>query len=233
MKKTLLTLLATASILIANDALITELRALSIIQDNQINILKVKDEGSIYLVKGEPTNPPPGQPKNPFDFYVTKDKKILIMGNAIYTDTKEKVSFPIDKNILTGKEAFSYGTGSKVLYAFTDPECPYCKDFERKMETLKDKYTFKIFLYPLPFHTQAIPMSKWILNGKDANQMGQRLVAIANGSTEYKNLILSADEEKQLTQTIEQQKSVARDAQIRATPTILDSNFKTVNWQAL
>jgi thiol:disulfide interchange protein DsbC len=155
------------------------------------------------------------------------------MGNALYTDTKEKVSFPIDKNILIGKEAFSYGTGNKILYAFTDPECPYCKDFERMMETLKDKYTFKIFLYPLPFHTQAIPMSKWILNAKDANQMGQRLVAIANGSLEYKNMVLSADEEKQLTQIIEQQKSVAREAEIRATPTVLDSNFNKVNWQAL
>lgn len=233
MKKTLLSLLVTVSMLTANDTIISELSALTIIKENQIKILKVKDEGNIYLIKGEPTNPPPGQPKSPFDFYVTKDKKIIIMGSAIYTETIEKVSFPIDKNILIGKEAFSYGTGSKVLYAFTDPECPYCKDFERKMETLKDKYTFKIFLYPLPFHTQAIAMSKWILKGKDANQMGQRLVAIANGSVEYKNLKLSADEEKQLTQTIEKQKSVAQEAEIRATPTVLDSNFNKVNWQGL
>lgn len=233
MKKTLLVILGTVSILMSNDTIINELSALNIIKANQINILKVKDEGNIYLVKGEPTFVAPGQSKSSFDFYVTKDKKIIIMGNAIYSDTNEKVSFPMDKNILIGKEAFSYGTGNQVVYAFTDPECPYCKKFERIMATLKDKYTFKIFLYPLPFHTEAIPMSKWILNGKDANEMGERLISLANNSEEYKKLVLSMDEEKHLMETIEKQKAIAKEAEIRATPTVLDSNFNKVNWQAL
>jgi thiol:disulfide interchange protein DsbC len=233
MKKTLLAIFATASILIANDTIISELSALNIIQENQINILKVKDEGNIYLVKGQPTHPAPGQPTAPFDFYVTKDKKIIIMGNAIYSDTKVKVSFPMDKSILQGKEAFSYGTGSQVLYAFTDPECPYCKKFENIMASLKEKYTFKVYLFPLAFHTQAIPMCKWILMGKDANQRGERLISIANGSEEYKKLVLSADEDKQLMEIIDKQKVIAQEAEIRATPTVLDSNFNQVNWQAL
>lgn len=233
MKKTLLAILGTVSILMADDTIISELSALSIIQENQINILKVKDEGNVYLVKGEPTHVAPGQPKVPLDFYITKDKKILIMGNAIYTETKHKVSFPIDKNILIGKEAFSYGTGSKVLYAFTDPECPFCKQFEKTMATLKDKYTFKIYLFPLPFHANAIPMSKWVLNAKDSNEMGQRLIALANGSEEYKKLVLSASEEQRLMDIINKQKAIAQEAEIRATPTVLDSDLKAVNWQAL
>jgi thiol:disulfide interchange protein DsbC len=233
MKKTLIAILATATILMANDALITELSTLSIIQENQINILKVKDEGNIYLVKGEPTRVAVGQPKIPFDFYVTKDKKIIIMGNAIYTDTKERVSFPIDKNILVGKEAFSYGKGPQVLYVFTDPECPYCKTFEKIMATLKEKYTFKIYLFPLPFHAQAIPMSKWILKGKDGNEMGERLIALANGSEEYKKLVLSANEEERFMEIINKQKEISQEAEVRATPTVLDSNFNKVNWQAL
>lgn len=233
MKKTLLALFGTVSMLMAGDTLINELSALNIIQENQITILKVKDEGNVYLVKGEPTHAAPGQPISPFDFYVTKDKKILIMGNAIYTDTKNKVSFPIDKNILIGKEAFSYGTGSKVVYAFTDPECPYCKQFEKTMATLKDKYTFKIYLFPLPFHASAIPMSKWVLNAKDSNEMGQRLIALANGSEEYKKLVLSASEEQRLMDIINKQKAIAQEAEIRATPTVLDSDLKAVNWQAL
>ncbi|HEX5670181.1 MAG TPA: thioredoxin fold domain-containing protein [Sulfuricurvum sp.] len=233
MKKALLAILGTASMLMANDAIIAELSSLNIIQDNQINILKIKDEGNVYLVKGEPMRPAPGQPKTPFDFYVTKDKKIIIMGNAIYTDSKERVSFPMDKNILIGKEAFSYGTGNQVLYAFTDPECPYCKKFEKTMATLKDKYTFKIYLFPLPFHTEAIPMSKWILKGKNANEMGERLIALANGSEEYKKLVLSADDEKELMNIIDKQKGIAQEAEIRATPTVLDSNFNKINWQGL
>lgn len=233
MKKTLIAWAGIASILMANDPLITELSSLSIIQESQIRVLKVKDEGDVYLIKGEPTKVAPGQFKQPFDFYVTKDKKILIAGNGTYTQTGERVSFPLDKNIIEGKEAFSYGTGSKTLYVFTDPECSYCKQFEKKMETLKDKYTFKIYLFPLPFHVEAIPMSKWILKGKDSNQMGERLIAVAKGSTEYKNFVLSPDEEKQLTAKIERQKNIAQEAEIRATPTVLDGELNKINWSTL
>jgi thiol:disulfide interchange protein DsbC len=233
MKKILIAMLALASTLIAEETTIAELNALSIIKESRINILKVQEEGNIYLVNGEPTQVPKGQPTKPFDFYITKDKKIIIMGNALYTDTKEKVGFPIEKSVFEGKEAFSYGTGSEVLYLFTDPECPYCKQFEMKMATLKKKYTFKIYLFPLPFHTEAIPMSKWILKGKDNNQMGERLIAIANGSTAYKNLVLSADEDKQLTAIINAQMGVAQEAEISGTPTVLDSDLSKVNWPTL
>lgn len=233
MKKTLIVLLGLASALIANDSVVGELNALSIVQENQITILKVKDEGNIYFIKGESARVPLGQPKKRIDFYVTKDKKILITGNGIYTDTNERVAFPMEKSSIEGREAFSYGSGSKVLYVFTDPQCPYCKQFEQKMAALKEQYTFKIYLFPLPFHADAIPMSKWMLNGKDGNQMGERLIALANGSTEYKNMVLSADEDKKLMGIINRQLGVAEAAEVRSTPTVLDSSLNKVNWQSL
>jgi thiol:disulfide interchange protein DsbC len=217
----------------AADPLIAELNALTIIKDSKINILKVQDEGDVYLVNGEPTLVAVGQQKKPFDFFITKDKKVLIMGNALYTDTKMRVAFPLDKSILEGKEAFSYGTGSDVMYVFIDPQCPYCKQFEKVMPSLKNKYTFKIYLFPLSFHADAIPMSKWILKGKDKNDMAERLIAIANGSEEYKTLVLNEEEEKQLMERINAQIEVAQDAEIRGTPTILDSSLSKVNWPSL
>ncbi|MFY9142722.1 thioredoxin fold domain-containing protein [Sulfuricurvum sp.] len=233
MKKLLIAILTTASALMAADPLITELNALSIIKDSKINILKVQDEGDVYLVNGEPSLVAIGQQKKPFDFFITKDKKIIIMGNALYTDSKMKVVFPLDKTILEGKEAFSYGTGGNVMYVFLDPQCPYCKQFEKVMPTLKNKYTFKIYLFPLSFHADAIPMSKWILKGKDKNDMAERLFALANGSDEYKTLVLSADEEKHLTELINAQIEIAKDAEIRGTPTVLDSELSKVNWPSL
>lgn len=233
MKKLLIAILTTASALMAADPLIAELNALSIIKDSKINILKVQDEGDVYLVNGEPSLVAIGQQKKPFDFFITKDKKIIIMGNALYTDSKMKVVFPLDKTILEGKEAFSYGTGGNVMYVFLDPQCPYCKQFEKVMPTLKNKYTFKIYLFPLSFHADAIPMSKWILKGKDKNDMAERLFALANGSDEYKTLVLSADEEKHLTELINAQIEIAKDAEIRGTPTVLDSELSKVNWPSL
>lgn len=233
MKKILIAILTAASALMAADPLIAELNALSIIKDSKINILKVQDEGDVYLVNGEPSLVAIGQQKKPFDFFITKDKKIIIMGSALYTDSKMRVVFPLDKNILEGKEAFSYGTGSDVMYVFIDPQCPYCKQFEKAMPALKSKYTFKIYLFPLSFHADAIPMSKWILKGKDKNDMAERLIAIANGSEEYKKLVLSAEEEKHLTELINAQIEIAQDAEIRGTPTVLDSKLNKVNWPSL
>jgi thiol:disulfide interchange protein DsbC len=217
----------------ANDPIIDDLNTLNIIKDNQIHLLKVQDLGDIYLINGEPTRVPEGQAKKPFNFFVTKDKKILIMGDAIYTGTKEKVSFPMEKSMIAGKEAFSYGIGKEVIYVFTDPQCPYCKEFEKVLPTLKDKYTFKIYLFPLPFHADAIPMSKWILKGTDGNQMGERLIAIANGSIEYKTLVLTPEEDKQLLQKITTLINVAEEAGVRGTPTVLDADLNKVNWPSL
>lgn len=233
MKKALIALIGAACILLANDPVLTQLSTLNIIKDNQITILKVQDEGNVYLIKGESAKVPPGQANKKIDFYITKDKKILLMGNGIYTDSGEKVGFPLDKSVLEGKEAFSYGSGSKVLYVFTDPQCPYCKKFEQLMATLKEKYTFKVYLFPLPFHAEAIPMCKWILKAKDGNQMGERLIALANDSQEYKKLVLSPAEDKQLMDIINHQLSITEAAEIRSTPTVMDANFNKINWQAL
>jgi len=233
MKKLLITLALFASALIAEDTIITELSALNIIKENKINILKVQDEGNIYLIRGEPTRVAEGQLKQPFDFYLTKDKKILILGDAVYTDTKAKVAFPVDKNAIKGKEAFSYGSGNEILYVFLDPECPYCKQFEKKMATLKNEYTFKIYLFPLPFHANAIPMSKWVLVAKDAAQKGERLIALANGSIEYKEMVLTPELSQQLDELIKTQIIIGQEAHINATPTVLDSDMNKVNWPAL
>ena len=234
MKKIMIALSLTVSAIFANEQeLIAELSNLRIVQESQMHVLKVKDEGNLYMIKAEPMWVPPGQQKKSITFYLTKDKKVLITGNAIYTETKEKVAFPLDKNIIEGKEAFSYGVGSKVLYVFTDPQCPYCKKFEQRMAKLGDKYTFKIFLYPLPMHAEAIPMSKWILAGKDQKVMGERLIALANDSTEYKNLVLTPELEQKLTTTINTQIAVTQEAEINSTPTVLDSNMNKVNWTEL
>jgi len=233
MKKILVAIVCIVSTLMANDPLIDDLNTLNIIKDNQIHLLKVQDLGNIYLINGEPTRVPEGQTKKPFNFFVTKDKKILIMGDAIYTGTKEKVSFPMEKSMIAGKEAFIYGTGKEVVYLFTDPQCPYCKEFEKVLPTLKDKYTFKVYLFPLPFHADAVPMSKWILKGTDGNQMGERLIAIANGSIEYKNLVLTPEEDKQLMQKITTLINVAEEAGVRGTPTVLDADLNKVNWPSL
>lgn len=76
-----------------------------------------------------------------------------------------------------------YGTGENVLYYFSDPDCPYCKQFENVLATEGSKLnvTVHTFLYPLEsIHPDAARKSDliwcannpakawddWMLNGK-------------------------------------------------------------------
>ncbi len=53
--------------------------------------------------------------------------------------------------------AFTYGNKGKVVYLFTDPECPFCQRLEPTLKKLADegKIQVKVILYPLPFHPHA------------------------------------------------------------------------------
>ena len=53
--------------------------------------------------------------------------------------------------------AFTYGNKGKVVYLFTDPECPFCQRLEPTLKKLADegKLQVKVILFPLPFHRHA------------------------------------------------------------------------------
>jgi len=64
----------------------------------------------------------------------------------------EKQVHELDKYV-----AFTYGTKGKVVYLFTDPECPFCQRLEPTLKKLADegKIQVKVILFPLPFHRYA------------------------------------------------------------------------------
>ncbi len=52
---------------------------------------------------------------------------------------------------------FTYGKKGKVVYLFTDPECPFCQRLEPTLKKLADEglIQIKVILFPLPFHPHA------------------------------------------------------------------------------
>jgi thiol:disulfide interchange protein DsbC len=64
----------------------------------------------------------------------------------------EKQVHELDKYV-----AFTYGHSGKVIYLFTDPECPFCHRIEPILKKLADegKIQIKVILFPLPFHAHA------------------------------------------------------------------------------
>jgi thiol:disulfide interchange protein DsbC len=90
-------------------------------------------------------------------FYTDADGNFLIQGNLIDTRAKrnlteertEKLS-AIDFNTLPIKDAFTIvrGNGKRKLAVFEDPNCGYCKRFERDLQNVSD-VTIYMFLYPI------------------------------------------------------------------------------------
>lgn len=89
--------------------------------------------------------------------YVDESGRYLIQGQLL--DLKEKknlsqaaleVARTIDVHDLPLSDAIKIvrGDGSRVLYAFVDPDCPFCKDFDTAIASMTN-YTAYLFLYPL------------------------------------------------------------------------------------
>ena len=90
-------------------------------------------------------------------FYTDGDGNYLIQGNLI--DTKQRRNLTeerVDKltavafDTLPLKDAFTIvrGNGKRKLAVFEDPNCGYCKRFERDLQKV-DNVTISMFLYPI------------------------------------------------------------------------------------
>lgn len=96
--------------------------------------------------------------------YTNAEGSILFAGQLLDTATKENLTrnrwnelnkvdvtkLPLDNAIKTVK-----GDGSRTLYLFSDPDCPFCQELEKELAEVTN-ITVYTFLYPLEdLHPQA------------------------------------------------------------------------------
>ena len=121
--------------------------------------------------------------------YTDENGNYLIEGQLIETKTRANLTeqriaklTAIDFKSLPLKDALVWkqGTGERKLVVFADPNCGYCKKFERDLQSVKD-VTVYTFLYPIlggdsPDKSKAIWCAKdntkawrdWMLKGSMA-----------------------------------------------------------------
>ena len=113
-------------------------------------------------------------------YYTDAQGNYLIQGNVI--DTKQRRNLTeerVDKltavkfDALPFKDAFTIvrGNGQRKLVVFEDPNCGYCKRFERDLQKV-DNVTIYMFLYPI-LGPDSIEKSKAIWCAKDKGQIWQ------------------------------------------------------------
>lgn len=170
-----------------------------------------------------------------FEVAIDKNGEYLFLTNKIInTKTQQSIEIPIDITPLKNKELFTYGKGKEVLYVFTDPECPYCKNFEKVWSKLKDKYTLKVFFFNLPFHKKADAMSYYILGGGSVNTSANRLIEIAKGNDKnWEAYEVTENDKAKFDEILKDSKNLGSSIGVRGTPAVFDISGKSVNWSEL
>ena len=113
-------------------------------------------------------------------FYTDAEGNFLIQGNLI--DTKAKRNLTEERteklnsvafDLLPLKDAFTIvrGNGKRKMAVFEDPNCGYCKRFERDMQKVND-VTVYMFLYPI-LSPDSTDKSKSIWCAKDKGKTWQ------------------------------------------------------------
>jgi thiol:disulfide interchange protein DsbC len=107
-------------------------------------------------------------------YYSDAEANFLIQGNLIDTKTRKNITeeridklTAIDFNSLPFKDAIKIvqGNGKRHIAVFEDPNCGYCKRFERDLQKV-DNLTVHLFLYPV-LGQDSIEKSKKIWCSKD------------------------------------------------------------------
>eukprot|EP01029_Cantina_marsupialis_P021476 TRINITY_DN51464_c0_g1_i2.p1 TRINITY_DN51464_c0_g1~~TRINITY_DN51464_c0_g1_i2.p1 ORF type:complete len:245 (-),score=41.32 TRINITY_DN51464_c0_g1_i2:167-901(-) len=207
---------------------LTEIEGLNLFQKAQIKVERGFDAGDVYLLNIKVR----GQAHK---IYLTKNKKFLIQGEMLDTNTGMPLQIPdipVDLKITQGKEALTFGSGSDEYVVFTDPECPYCKKFESYFDKIEDKVKFKIFFFPLPMHTNAKDISIYIMS-KDSNADKVAAIHTTKDTPAFKNRKYKDGEEKQLENKLNEQMEIATELGVRGTPTVFDKDGNKVSWAAI
>ncbi len=116
-------------------------------------------------------------------FYTDGEGNFLVQGNLIDTKarrnlTEERVEKlnAIEFSAIPVKDAFTIvrGNGKRKLVVFEDPNCGYCKRFERDLQKVTD-VTIHMFLYPI-LGADSTDKSKNIWCAKDRAKVWQDLM---------------------------------------------------------
>lgn len=116
--------------------------------------------------------------------FIDYGKKHLIQGMMVNLEKLEPVSthkqeFPqqkqptsVDVKSIPAQNAVIMGNpkGSKKLYVFTDPDCPYCRKGHaelKKLAKIAPDVAIYVMLYPLPMHPAAYDKSRTVFETKN------------------------------------------------------------------
>lgn len=158
--------------------------------------------------------------------YTNADAKLVMFGRIVDLKTQTDLTsarlqqisaidtkkLPLTQAIKTVK-----GNGSRVLYVFSDPDCPYCKQLEKTLADATD-VTIYTFLYPLEgLHPEAPEKAKQVWCSKNASKAWADLMVSAKQPSSTSNC----------KNPVEANIALAKDLNIQGTPFLIRADGVT------
>lgn len=108
--------------------------------------------------------------KNGEVIFVSDDLSTMINGDVIDLNNKQSITArlkaenqpKVDISLLHEKDAIKMGKGSRRIYVFSDPDCPYCKRLQHDLNQLENT---EVLIFPMPLvqlHPKAQEVSESI-----------------------------------------------------------------------
>lgn len=233
-KSTLLLATLTATTLMAAEVhkKTEDFSDMNFFKNKSITVVDSMKAGDLTLVSVK-VNTPQGQQK--ITVFVTKDRKSVIIGAGYDDKTGKQLLIPTKMNQFDKDAAITYGTGKKVLYVFSDPECPFCIKFEKEvLEHISlNEYTVHLYLFPLSFHKHSEAMSLYILSQKNNNDRIAALKGITNGLQYYASATYTENERTSLKAKLAKQQEIAATIGVSGTPAVYDVDGIPFDWATL
>ena len=195
-----------------------------------ISITKAYDHGLIYELSLEITTP---RGKQFTTAYVTKDKKVIVLGEALDANTGAAIKRPLDMKNIRENADIVYGEGKDEYIVFTDPECPYCVRFEKMWPTLSKKVKLYVYFMPLSNHRNATQMSYYVMNQKGQAAKAKAILDMADGDKSFERLSMTQKMNDTLGEKIKDNQALANQFGVRGTPAVYDTKGATINWSTL
>ena len=232
--KSLSTLLFLSSLLFAQNNFLSpkELQAFKsykALASKNLTILEGVDEGDTYFLKIQYQKL---TKKKILYAFVNKKSQRVSVGTRYEKDGSESV-FPKSPEAIEQIEEgvfFSFGTGKKEIYMVTDPDCIFCKRFEKATQgKLGKKYRVHVIYQVFSFHKKSPAMVSWIMQGKDEREKQRRMEAImVEGSKGYLPF-LKKDISPQMKEQIAKGLKASQALEAMGSPMFYDTDFKLID----
>jgi len=223
-----------------NEVPTSKFKNIAVFKDKNFELIKAKKlESGDFLIHGI------AKGRDKFvgiDILVTSDLKYISVGRTIDAKSNRQIQLKLNNddlekikkfknkyklssfNEIAKKAIVTYGTGEKKYLLFTDPDCPFCKRFEKKIikNGLKNDVTLYIFPMHLNLRGHNLKSVEYLISLPENKRREAMEKLMTGDKTEYLAFKSTKHSKQIVKKWVKYVDTISRSLKVRGTPTVID-----------